>query len=186
MDELRLTGNCMRGSRPVLNFDESFESVPHLRLLKELFIDVFGTPRGHPKSKPFVDRIMGFYYADKKIWVRNYQIIDQQAQNAKDAHAIKKQQEGANSAPDSIKGLETNLVEIGPRFVMTPIRIFAGSFGGQTLYLNDDYVSPNTVRAAHKSNKGNAYESRKFAQASRKDRGERIVVPEDPLDDVFR
>ena len=30
-------------------------------------MDVFGTPRGHPKSKPFVDRVMCFYYADKKV-----------------------------------------------------------------------------------------------------------------------
>jgi ribosome biogenesis protein BRX1 len=67
MDELRLTGNCMRGSRPVLSFDDSFENVDHLKLLKELFTDVFGTPRGHPKSKPFVDRVMAFYYADKRV-----------------------------------------------------------------------------------------------------------------------
>lgn len=67
MDELRLTGNCMKGSRPVLSFDESFQQEPHLKLLKELFIDVFGTPRGHPKSKPFVDRVMAFYYADNKV-----------------------------------------------------------------------------------------------------------------------
>jgi len=67
MDELRLTGNCMKGSRPILSFDESFQRIGHLKILKELFIDVFGTPRGHPKSKPFVDRVMAFYYADKKV-----------------------------------------------------------------------------------------------------------------------
>ena len=67
MDELRLTGNCMKGSRPILTFDESFERVEHLKLLKELFVDIFGTPRGHPKSKPFVDRVMAFYYADNKV-----------------------------------------------------------------------------------------------------------------------
>lgn len=67
MDELRLTGNCMKGSRPVLTFDESFGRLGHLKLLKELFTDAFGTPRGHPKSKPFVDRVMAFYYADKKV-----------------------------------------------------------------------------------------------------------------------
>ena len=67
MDELRLTGNCMKGSRPILTFDESFGRIGHLKLLKELFTDVFGTPRGHPKSKPFVDRVMAFYYADKKV-----------------------------------------------------------------------------------------------------------------------
>lgn len=67
MDELKLTGNCMRNSRPVLSFDESFENFQHLKLLKEIFIDVFGTPRGHPKSKPFVDRVMAFYYADGRV-----------------------------------------------------------------------------------------------------------------------
>lgn len=67
MDELRLTGNCMKGSRPILTFDESFDRLGHLKLLKEMFTDVFGTPRGHPKSKPFVDRVMAFYYADKKV-----------------------------------------------------------------------------------------------------------------------
>ena len=67
MDELRLTGNCMKGSRPILTFDESFSRISHLKLLKELFVDVFGIPRGHPKSKPFVDRVMAFYYADKRV-----------------------------------------------------------------------------------------------------------------------
>lgn len=67
MDELRLTGNCMKGSRPILSFDESFERTPHLRLLKHLFVNIFGTPRGHPKSKPFIDRVMAFYYADKRV-----------------------------------------------------------------------------------------------------------------------
>ena len=67
MDELRLTGNCMKGSRPLLTFDESFERLGHLRLLKELFVEVFGVPRGHPKSKPFIDRVMAFCYADKRV-----------------------------------------------------------------------------------------------------------------------
>lgn len=67
MDELRLTGNCMKNSRPILSFDESFGRLGHLILLKEIFIDVFGTPRGHPKSKPFVDRVMSFYFADDRV-----------------------------------------------------------------------------------------------------------------------
>jgi ribosome biogenesis protein BRX1 len=33
----------------------------------------------------------------------------------------------------------------GPRFVLNPIRIFKGSFGGPTLYQNPKYVSPNEV-----------------------------------------
>ena len=40
MDELRLTGNCLKGSRPLLSFDASFSSQPELKLLKELFVQV--------------------------------------------------------------------------------------------------------------------------------------------------
>ena len=67
MDELKMTGNCMKGSRPILSFDKSFDTIDHLKILKHVLVDVFGTPRGHPKSKPFVDRVMGFYYADGKV-----------------------------------------------------------------------------------------------------------------------
>ena len=67
MDELRLTGNCMKGSRPILTFDSAFNESDELKLLKCLFTDVFGTPRGHPKSKPFIDRVMSFYFADGKV-----------------------------------------------------------------------------------------------------------------------
>lgn len=74
MDELKMTGNCMKGSRPILSFDSAFDSVDHLKLIKHLFVDVFGTPRGHPKSKPFVDRVMGFYYADGKVRVANVNV----------------------------------------------------------------------------------------------------------------
>ena len=48
-------------------YDASFT----LQLLKELFIDTFGTPRGHPKSKPFVDRVMTFCFGDKKVRLSN-------------------------------------------------------------------------------------------------------------------
>lgn len=33
----------------------------------------------------------------------------------------------------------------GPRFVLNPIKIFAGSFGGATLWHNPEYTSPNLV-----------------------------------------
>jgi ribosome biogenesis protein BRX1 len=81
--------------------------------------------------------------------------------------------------------MKTSLVEIGPRFVLNPIRIFRGSFGGQTLYQNAQFVSPNAVRALENKNRGNHYQMRKNAQKKRKVREEGIVVPEDPLADVF-
>jgi len=98
---------------------------------------------------------MGFYYADKKIWVRNYQIIEDHASNAKEAHEQKKAH-GKNMA--------TSLAEIGPRFVLNPIRIFRGSFGGQTLYSNQDYISPNEIRALERRDKSDAYVNRKESQ----------------------
>jgi ribosome biogenesis protein BRX1 len=67
MDELKLTGNCMLGSRPILNFDSNFESAPHWLLMKAMLSDAFGTPLGHPKSKPFVDRIMSFFIVKNHI-----------------------------------------------------------------------------------------------------------------------
>ena len=67
MDELKLTGNCMIGSRPLLNFDARFDIEPHLQLLKVILRDAFGTPKGHPKSKPFVDRIMSFFAVKNTI-----------------------------------------------------------------------------------------------------------------------
>lgn len=67
MDELKLTGNCMAGSRPILNFDEKFESRPHWKLIKGMLNDAFQTPLGHPKSKPFLDHVMSFFIVKNNI-----------------------------------------------------------------------------------------------------------------------
>ena len=80
----------------------------------------------------------------------------------------------------------TSLVEVGPRFVLEPIRIFRGSFGGQTLFQNPDFVSPNDLRASEKQMKGLAYGDRKHSQKQRKERKSQLVVPDDPLESVFR
>merc|ERR1712037_934852 len=95
-------------------------------------------------SKPFVDRVMSFFYVDGKIWVRNYQIMYKRPSDAREALRMKK-----------IHGesISTCLIEIGPRFVLNPIRIFRGSFGGQTIYQNDKYCSPNYIRSLDKREK---------------------------------
>uniref|UniRef100_S4RGY9 Ribosome biogenesis protein BRX1 homolog n=1 Tax=Petromyzon marinus TaxID=7757 RepID=S4RGY9_PETMA len=120
MAELKLTGNCLKGSRPLLSFDPTFDTVPHYAILKELFTQTFATPHYHPKSQPFVDHVLSFSIADHRIWIRNFQIVEEDGQ----------------------------LVEMGPRFVLQLIRLFQGSFGGPTLYENTHYLSPNTVRPA--------------------------------------
>jgi ribosome biogenesis protein BRX1 len=57
------------------------------------------------------------------------------------------------------------LVEIGPRFCMTVIRLFEGSFGGSTVFENPEFVSPNMIRAAHRREKATKYNSRLAAQS---------------------
>ena len=112
-----------------------------------------------------------------QIWVRNYQILEKQPENAMEAHLAKKESGQEES---------TSLVEIGPRFVLDPIRIFRGSFGGQTLYQNPNFVSPNDIRAMEYKRKNSSYMHRKDSQKRRKSRDEELVLPEDPLATVFR
>ncbi|KAJ3072171.1 CAAX prenyl protease 1 [Podochytrium sp. JEL0797] len=132
MDELRMTGNHLKGSRPILSFDSSFDNpeTPHLQLLKEMFSQTFGTPRTSRKIKPFVDHVLMFSVVNDVVFFRNYQIIEK---------TIDRQDEP-----------ETSLVEVGPRFTMSVVRIFSGSFMGTTLYENPEYVSPNTMRSEEK------------------------------------
>lgn len=40
LNEVRLSGNCLLHSRPLLVFGAEFEREPHLRVLKELFMQV--------------------------------------------------------------------------------------------------------------------------------------------------
>ena len=79
MEGLKLTGNCLRGSRPLLSFDKKFDEEPHWKLIKELFTQIFGTPKSHPKSQPFIDHVLTFSIIDNKVWLRNYQIVEENA-----------------------------------------------------------------------------------------------------------
>ncbi|XP_053159732.1 ribosome biogenesis protein BRX1 homolog [Hemicordylus capensis] len=157
--ELKMTGNCLRGSRPLLSFDSTFDKEPHYALLKELFIQIFSTPQYHPKSQPFVDHIFTFSIVDNRIWFRNYQIVEEEAA----------------------------LVEIGPRFVLNLIKIFRGSFGGQTLYENPHYQSPNmhrrAIRLATAAKFREKQQVKELQKLRRKE--EKPLVPEDPTDNVF-
>ena len=55
------------------------------------------------------------------------------------------------------KKADCSLVEVGPRLCLQPIKIFAGSFGGPTLYENPAYTSPNSVRAMLKQKRAAKY-----------------------------
>lgn len=109
MADIKLIGNCLRGSRPILSFDQQFEKIPHLSLIKELFIQIFNVPYKHPKSQPFVDHVMTFTFLDGHIWIRNYEILDQ---------------------------VEKTMAEIGPRMVLMPMLILSASFHGKPIWAN--------------------------------------------------
>ena len=161
MEELNFTGNCLKGSRPILSFDASFEKQGHLRVLKELLTHTFGVPPTSRKTKPFVDHVMGFTIADNKIWVRCYQISETEASKSKP--------DQENGQPTASRG-DTNisLVEIGPRFVLTPIVILEGSFGGPVIYENKEFVSPNQIRSDLRRAKAGRYNKRAEGTLERK------------------
>jgi ribosome biogenesis protein BRX1 len=163
MEELHFTGNCLKGSRPILSFDSTFDKEPHLRVLKELFLHIFGVPKGARKSKPFIDHVMGFTIADGKVWIRNYQINETEASKlSSQTEDGEKQSKKSQKEKSGGKGKETEfkLVEIGPRFVLTPIVIQEGSFGGPIIYENKEFVSPNQVRSEIRLKKAGRYNAR--------------------------
>ncbi|KAI9278123.1 Brix domain-containing protein [Sporodiniella umbellata] len=156
MDELKMTGNCLKGSRHILSFDKSFDSAPHWSLLKELLGQVFNVPKGSRRSKPFVDHVLTFSIVDNRVWFRNYQVIEKNKQNTPDYNPLDKE--------------DLSLVEIGPRFCLTPIRIFEGSFGGPTVFENPEFIHPNFVRSEMRKSKLVKYAARQKNNAERNSR----------------
>lgn len=113
MADIKLIGNCLKGSRSILSFDDKFDKAPHLSLLKELFTQIFNVPYKHPKSQPFVDHVITFTYLDGHIWLRVYQILDRKTMS---------------------------MAEVGPRMVLMPMKILSSSFQGKILWSNHQKV----------------------------------------------
>jgi ribosome biogenesis protein BRX1 len=151
MAELDFGGNCLKGGRGIVMFDKSFdenmEGFEHKTLVREMLKGVFCVPsKGAKGMKPFVDRIVGIYGLDGKIWVRIYEIRETP-------------NDEKEPLPKETKNTVT-LVEIGPRFVLTPILVLEGSFGGPVIYENKQYVSPNQLRGEVILRKASKYASR--------------------------
>ncbi|KAK0078902.1 hypothetical protein PV325_001985 [Microctonus aethiopoides] len=158
MGELKLTGNCLKGSRPLLSFDENFALHPHYALLKELLTQIFGVPNYHPKSQPFFDHVFTFTILDNRIWFRNFQILTE----------------------------DGGLAEIGPRFVLNPVKIFSSSFGGETLWDNPFYISPAKFRQAVSKKAGYKYMNRVEQKASQQANKPEVSYALDPLNEIFK
>ena len=184
MSELHFPGNCLKGSRPILSFDATFDSQPHLLVIKELLSHIFGVPPSSRKTKPFIDHVLSFTLAAGKIWIRCFQISESEAT------AEQNTQNGNGVSPSVIKsgGVGISLVEIGPRFVLTPIVILESSFGGPKIYENREFVSPNQLRSDIRKSKAGRYNTRNEAalesKAKRGDLGLRTGVGERPVDEL--
>jgi len=183
--EVKMTGNCLKGSRPLLAFDAAFESTPALQVMKELLQQVFGAPKGHPKVKPFIDHQLSFFYADNRIWMRNYQLVYDLVDEGESARAALEAEKGTQAPKPTKKKEKPVLVEIGPRFVLNPIKIFAGSMGGATLWENPHYVSPNTLRSQLAAAKSNKYKERAQQVERTIQHREASRIEENPIDTVF-
>lgn len=191
MEELHFTGNCLKGSRPILSFDSSFDKEPHLRLLKELLFHIFSVPKTSRKVKPFVDHVMGFTLADGKVWMRNYQINEMEPSKDKPSADNESNEALRQKSKGKASETELSLTEIGPRFVLTPIVILEGSFGGPVIYENKEFVSPNQVRSEIRMRKAGRYNQRAEQGIERKAKKDALGLrtngwqkPRDELDNA--
>ena len=179
------SGNCLKGGRGIVVFDRSFDEqgpdmgspgTEYRGLIREMLRGVFSVPkRGVKGMKPFLDRIIGVFGVDGKIWIRVYEIRESEAGGKKKAedgesndHDNDDDDKTEPAPAKGRKGLpEVSLVEIGPRFVLTPIVILEGSFGGPVIYENKEYVSPNQVRREIRTRKATRYSQRRDVQTGR-------------------
>ncbi|XP_043250007.1 ribosome biogenesis protein BRX1 homolog [Colletes gigas] len=158
MGELKMTGNCLKGSRPLLSFDDNFNTKPHYSLLKELFVQIFGVPNHHPKSQPFFDHVYAFSVLDNRIWFRNFQILTE----------------------------DGGLAEIGPRFVLNPVKIFAESFGGEILWNNPTYISPSKFRQSINKKAAGKYISKVEQKMLQEINKPKESYSLNPMDEIFK
>lgn len=151
MGELGFGGNCLKGGRGVIVFDKSFDDgfekgAEYKSLVREMLAGVFCVPaKGVRGMKPFIDRIIGVFGLDGKIWIRVYEIRE----------AESKQADGGKDGPD------LSLVEVGPRFVLTPIVVLEGSFSGPVLFENKEFVSANQLRSEARIRRAGKYARRR-------------------------
>ncbi|CAL9202006.1 unnamed protein product [Musa hybrid cultivar] len=76
MEELKLTGNHLKRSHPILTFSSNFDKVPCIFFSSQVlaYCFIFSIPKDHWKVKPFHDHVFVFPIVDDHIRFRNYQI----------------------------------------------------------------------------------------------------------------
>jgi len=164
MSELKLTGNCLKGSRGIVNFNSEFDSTPHLQICKEILFQTFMVPKGSYRVKPFIDHIISFYAVAGVIWFRVYQIV---------------------LKPDGKNEPTPELVEIGPRFVLHPVRIYSGSFQGSVLYESPTYLTVTEIRVLKRREKELRLLQKSKTRKEQRHKEKNSLVPMTDLDRAF-
>lgn len=169
MSELSFPGNNLMHSRPLVTFDPQFDQSPVLRLTKEMLNQLFAAPLNHRRTKPFIDHVVSFTLIDGRIWFRHYQIVD-----------------AALNEKVLDKAVESTLVEIGPRFVLAPIKCLSGAFTGAVLWENPSYISPNEMRRVLRKRQGDKLDQKIAKKKKRSEHLDENRIEHDELDKVFR
>lgn len=110
-EELKMPGNCSIRNRHAISFDSSFSKDNLLKVVKETLTQLFSVPKNAEKVQGSVDRIFGFANIDSKIFFRNFEVVS-----------------------------ENEIVEIGPRFVLTVVKVMSGFMQNEVLYTNGKYL----------------------------------------------
>ncbi|BGP16756.1 hypothetical protein JCM10213_002147 [Rhodosporidiobolus nylandii] len=178
MDEMKMTGNCLKGSRPIVVFDKQFDEQPHTKLIKEVLTHIFAVPKTARRAKPFIDHVINFSMVDGKIWFRNYQILDTPSADAISQTSSQTPAALTDAQAKKIAKKEgaphLSLSEVGPRFVLNPVKIFEGSFNGACLYENKEFIPSSQRYASTKLARAVKYRGRKEQQAARDVRREEM------------
>lgn len=74
-----------------------------------------------------------------------------------------------------------NMVEIGPRFCLNPVKILDGCMSGETIWQNENFITPNALRSKKYAN----YTNRLDAKDKRKKKLKSNVLEETDLDRAF-
>ncbi len=124
---------------------------------------------------------MGFTIADNKIWIRCFEIRETAVSKSELRSGAQQPSDDTNNNTTTPKkeirvtgeragDTKISLVEIGPRFILTPIVILESSFGGPVIYENKEFVSPNQIRSDLRKSKAGRYAQRSERQIERKAR----------------
>ena len=111
-EELKFDGNCSKACKYCLSFDSSFNESDLMKVLKEIITQVFSIENCKCPAGDTVDRVLAFTYAEGRIFFRNYSVTG-----------------------NDLKGFD----EIGPRFVLTPLKVMVDGMAGTQVFRNGKY-----------------------------------------------